>query len=218
MLFSRPARFIRHSSRDELVSKFPNETLDRPGAGFPEGADGPTPWNIIRDLHQIICVGLSTVTMRKAVESFRHPKRALTTGRALATAFVRVKFGNVGKGFDDISRVVENDNRARAGHASCTDQRIEIVRQIEHIHLLLGFAAIRTASLEFKFFACLENFGRRTAGYERLEFPSIAQPATERGIVDQLPDRDLADLDFIVTGLFDMAADADDAGTGIIWR
>ncbi len=98
------------------------------------------------------------------------------------------------------------------------DERIEIVRQIEHIDFLLGLLAVGPLALELELLAGLEDFGRGTAGNDGLELASVAQAAAERRIVDQFADRDLADFDFVIAGLLHMAAEADDARAGVVGR
>src|SRR5262249_2015426 len=98
------------------------------------------------------------------------------------------------------------------------DERIEIVRQIEHVHILLDFTAVRPPALEFEFFAGLENFGRRSPGNHGFEFAAVAQAASESWVIDQFADRDLSDLNFVIAWPLDVPAEADDARARVVRR
>ena len=98
------------------------------------------------------------------------------------------------------------------------DERVEIVGQVEHVDLLLGFLAVQAPALELELLARLEDFGRGAAGDDRLELAPVAQAAAEGRVVDQLAEGDLADLDLVVARPLHLAAEADDAGAGVVGR
>ena len=60
------------------------------------------------------------------------------------------------------------------------------------------------------------NLGGGAAGDDGLEFPSGAQAAAEILVENQLAEGRFPDFNFVIAGLPDMAADADDAGTGVV--
>src|SRR5688572_5793893 len=84
-------RFIRGAFGFELISKLLDEAQHRPRTGFTESADGPA-LNVLRDVDEVIRVLFATVSVRHAMQCFAHPERTFTARRALAAAFVRVKF------------------------------------------------------------------------------------------------------------------------------
>ena len=137
--------------------------------------------------------------MRQAMQRFGHPERTFAARRALAAAFVRVKFGDVRQRFDDVRRIIHHDDRARTGHAAGGNQRIEIVRQIEHVDLLLDVFAVRPFALELKFLAGFENFRRRAAGNDRFQFAAVAQARRRNaGSLINCADRRFADFDLVI--------------------
>src|SRR5579871_2446058 len=86
------ARFISGAFGDKFILELRDKTLNRPGAGFTEGADRAAARNVVRDADQIIGVLLAAVTVGQAMQGLVHPQSAFAAGRALAAAFVRVKF------------------------------------------------------------------------------------------------------------------------------
>src|SRR5262245_19601680 len=116
-----------------------------------------------------------------------------------------VKLGDISERCDNVSGIVQDDSRARTGHAARGDERIEIVRQLEHIDLLLGILSLESA-FDFEVLAGLENLSRRAARNDRLEFASILQTAPEFRIINKLTDGYFTDLDFIITRFFYMTA------------
>ena len=75
-------------------------------------------------------------------------------------------------------------------------------------------AAVRV--LELEGFVAAQDFRRRSAGNDGLEFAAVLGPAAQ--VVDQLAHRDLADFDFVIAGPLHVAADADDARAGVVRR
>src|SRR5260370_5507862 len=92
-----PALFIGRASRHKLIFELGNEALHRPGTGFAEGANGAPPRDVVGDLDEVICIGLSSLTMGQTMKGLGHPERAFPARSALATALVRVKLTQVRK-------------------------------------------------------------------------------------------------------------------------
>ena len=88
-------------------------------------------------LHEVIRVALAAFAVREAMQRLAHPERAFAAGRALAAAFVRVKLAMFASAStmsveSSITMIALEPDMLPGG-----DERIEIVRQIEHVHLLL---------------------------------------------------------------------------------
>src|SRR5881392_1963244 len=110
-------RFICRASVLKLIFELLHEAQHRPGARFAEGANRPA-LDVLRDVQQVIGVLFASVTVREAMQRFRHPERTLPARRALAATLVRVELGYVGQRLDDVGRVVYHDNGPRTAHAA----------------------------------------------------------------------------------------------------
>src|ERR1035437_5949375 len=216
--FLRTARFIGGAFGNKFVFELRYETLHRPGAGFAERANRAAAGNVVGDLHEVIRVLLAAFAVRETVQRLAHPERTFAAGRALAAAFVRVKFGKVRERPDNIHAVIHHDDRARTAHRTGGGKRIKIVRQIEHVGLDQNLFTLGVLFLELKFFTGLQNFRGRTAGNNRFQLAPIAQSAAKFRVVDEFANRRLTDFDFVVAGAFYMAAQADDARAGVVRR
>src|SRR5258706_4238284 len=212
----RPAFLIRGATRDKLVLELPDKTLHWPRASFSERANRPATGDVVRNPDQVVRVALAPFAMSQTMQGFGHPQRTFAARGALAAAFVRVKLRDIRERLDDVRRIVEHNDGAGAGHAAGRDEGIKIVRQIEQTQLLLGLFAIRSSRLEFEFLAGFENLCRGTAGNHGFQFPSVAQASPKGGVEDEFANGDFANFDFIITGFFDVAAEADDAGAGVV--
>src|SRR5262249_36550969 len=158
---------------------------------------------------------LPALAARQTMQRLGHPQRTFAARRALATTLVRIKFGDVAKRFDDVGGIIQYDDRARTRHATSSNERIEIVRQIEHTQFLLHILPVRAAPFQLKLLVRSKHFRRRTAGNNGLELASVEQSAAEFRIVDELSQGRLADLDLVVTRPLHMAADAHNTRAGI---
>ena len=126
--FFRATLFIGSAFGNEFIFELRDKTLHRPRAGFAEGANRLTARNIVGDLHEIIRVALAAFTVGETMERLAHPKRAFAAGRALAAAFVGVKFADVRERLDDVHGVIHHDDGAGTGHRAGGGERVEVVR------------------------------------------------------------------------------------------
>src|SRR5204863_4920436 len=92
--FDSATPFIRRAPRNKLVFELVHKAQHRPGAGFAEGADGPS-LDVLCDMDQIIRVLLAPEPVREAMQRLAHPERTFAAGSALAAALVRVELGDV---------------------------------------------------------------------------------------------------------------------------
>ena len=155
--FFRTTFFIGGAFGNEFVLELCDKTLHRPGTGFAERANRASAGNVVGDLHEVIGVRRAALAVGKAVQRLAHPKRALAAGRALAATFVRVKLADVRQRLHDVHAVVHHDDGAGTAHRAGLDERIKIIRQVEHVHLLLHVLAVHLA-LELELLAGLQNF------------------------------------------------------------
>src|ERR1035437_10270286 len=101
--FLRATFFIGGAFGDKFVFELRQETLHRRRTGFAERANRAATGNGVGDLHEVIRVLLAAFAVRETVQRLAHPERTFAAGRALAAAFVRVKFGKVRQRTDDVS-------------------------------------------------------------------------------------------------------------------
>ena len=66
------------------------------------------------EFEQVVGILRPTLAVGKPVQGLGHPKGALAARSALSATLVRIKFGDVRQGLDDVRRIVEHNNRARA--------------------------------------------------------------------------------------------------------
>src|SRR6266513_223241 len=115
--FDRMARLVRGAFRLKLILELVDKTEHRPGAGLAEGANGPALY-VFGDVEEIIRVLPAALAVREPAQGLAHPEGAFATGRALSTAFVRVKLRDVGQRLDHVRRIVHDNDGARAAHAA----------------------------------------------------------------------------------------------------
>ena len=193
-----PAFLVRRAPGDEFILELGHEALHRPRTGLAKGADRASARDVVGNLDQVIGVNLAAFPMGEAMQGLGHPERAFAAGGALAAAFVRVKLRDVRQRLDDVSGIVQHDNRARTRHAAGGDERVEVIRQIEHLHLLLGLLAVQAPALELELLPGLEDLRRRAAGNDCLQLPPLPQAAAKSGIIDELPNGDFAHLNLVI--------------------
>src|SRR3954470_13152199 len=211
-----PAFLIGFALRDELIFEFSNETLHRPRARFSEGTDCAPTRDVVRNLEEVIGIHGAALTVRHAMERFGHPQGTFTARGALAAAFVRVEFGQVGERFHNVHGIIHHNNGTRTRHGPSRHQGIEVVGKVEHIQFLLDIFAIGALFLEPKFFTGLEYFRRAATWDNGLEFAALAETSAKIVLENEFADGCLADFDLVVAWLFNLAAQADDAGACVI--
>src|ERR1035441_2638627 len=217
-VFLRAARFIGGAFGDNFVFELRHETLHRPGTRFAERANRAATGNVVGDLHEIIRVLRAAFAVREAMQRLAHPKRTFAAGRALAAAFMRVKFGEVRERLDDVHAVVHDDDRAGTAHRAGLRERIEIVRQIEHVGLNQNFLALGVLFLELEFLASFQDFRGRTARNDGFQLATVAETAAKIFVKKQFAQSRLAYFNLVIAGVLALAAQADDACAGIVRR
>ena len=197
----------------EFVSELRDEALGGPGAGFAEGADGPA-GDVVGDGLERVGVALHAAAGEQAVGDFLHPERAFAAGGALAAALVGVKFVDVIERPDHVAGVVQDDDAAGAGHRADGGEGIEIHWDVLEADLAFGHRAVGLFLLDLVTLGGAQHLGGRAAGDDGLDLAARLEAAAD--IVDQFAHGERADLDFEIAGLLHIAADAEDAGAGVI--
>ena len=96
------------------------------------------------------------------------------------------------------------------------NQRIEIIGQIEHVDSTVPCR--RPFCLSLNFSPALKTLAEDPPGMTALSFRPSRRPPPKTGSIDEFADGGLADFDFVIAGLLDVAAEADDAGAGVVGR
>jgi len=105
--------FVSVNSILDFVSEGSYQTLNWPGSGVTQSANGMT-LNLVRELLKHVDFGEVSVAKFHALEHVYHPSCSLSARRALSTTFVLVELGEAQNSIDDIGLVVHNDNGSRA--------------------------------------------------------------------------------------------------------
>src|SRR6202047_2785673 len=95
----------------DLRPEVAQQALHRPGRAVAEGADGVA-FDLGGDFHQHVDLALLRAAFGHALEHPPHPAHAFAARRALAAALVLVEIRDTRHGFDDVARLV-NDNDGR---------------------------------------------------------------------------------------------------------
>ena len=104
--------------------------------------------------------------------------------------------------------VVHDDDAAGAGHGAALGHGVEVHGDVHDAEF--------TAVLELELFIGTQHFGGTAARDDGFQFAAGFETAAED--VDDFAHGDLTDFDFVVAGLLHIAADAEDAGAGVVRR
>src|SRR5579872_4215503 len=143
--------------------------------------------DLVRDVDQHLDVARHAFAFQDALEHEFQPVAAFTARRALTARFMREETHERKRSLDEIGRIVEDDDGARAEHRAVLGHVLVIVRHVEMLFEETGRAA--------------------AARLHRQEFASVAQ--TAGAIVDQLTQR-RSERNFVIARLLHVAADGDD--------
>ena len=110
--------------------------------------------------------------------------------------------------------VVEHDDRPGPAHRPGGGQTVEVVRDVENAHLLLGKRAVGLAELEAELLSHAQDLRGGPTGDDRLEFAPLAEAAAE--VLEDLAEGQRAVLDLEAAGLPHVARNANEAGAGIV--
>ena len=88
----RVLSFVAVNSVFDLMTEGSYQTLDGPGSGITQSADGVT-LNLVRELLKHVNFSKVCVAKFHALEHVDHPSCSLSARRALSTTFVLVKLG-----------------------------------------------------------------------------------------------------------------------------
>ena len=105
--------FVSVNSILDFVSEGSYQTLNWPGSGVTQSANGVT-LNLVRELLKHVDFGEVSVAKLHALEHVDHPSCSLSARRALSTTFVLVELGEAQNSIDYIGLVIHNDNGSRA--------------------------------------------------------------------------------------------------------
>ena len=105
--------FVSVNSILDFVSEGSYQTLNWPGSGVTQSANGMT-LNLVRELLKHVDFGEVRVAKLHALEHVDHPSCSLSARRALSTTFVLVELGEAQNSIDYIGLVIHNDNGSRA--------------------------------------------------------------------------------------------------------
>src|SRR5215472_1992246 len=108
-----------------LRPEMADQALHRPSGGVAQSADGVS-LDLEGDVEQHVDLGDFRLTLHHPLHHAPHPAGAFATRRALAAAFVLVELRERRDRFDDIGRLVHDDDRRRAEAALHLAQRVEI--------------------------------------------------------------------------------------------
>ena len=128
---------------------------------------------------------------------------------------MRVELVDVRERPDHVDGVVHDDDPAGSAHGPDHGQRIKVHGHIldapivvDHLGADLALALVALPELE--------DLGRGSARDDRLERAARERAAAD--LVQQLPERDFSDLEFIVARPPHVAGDAEDAGSRVVGR
>ena len=107
-----------------LGAKVADETLNGPGGGVSEGADGVS-FDLACDLLEHVDLLELCVADNHAIHDGREPRTSLATGSALAAALVLVKLAQSRDCCDDIGALVHHD------HGSGSESRFDVSQSIK---------------------------------------------------------------------------------------
>ena len=201
-------RVLRLGVGEQLVAEFPDDRLHRPGRRFAEGADRAAV-DLIGHAFQRVDVGRAGFSGDEAVGNLLHPGRTFAARRALAAGFVGVERVQIVEHPRHLAGVVEHDHAAGACHRATRRERVEVHLDVPEIEIL--GRAVR--ALEFENLVTFQDLRRRTTGNDSLEFAPVLWSAAH--VVEQLAHRDLADLDFEITGILHIARDTENPRAGV---
>ena len=178
----------------DVLLEVPHQTLDGPGGGVAQGADG-VPLDLAADLLEHRDLPLVGVALLHADEDVLQPGGALPAGGALAARFVLVEVGQAADGGDHVDGVVEHGDR---GGAEARSAGAEVVELHD------GLVAV----------VLVEDGDGGAAGDAGLDgVPAVAHAAAV--LLDELPEGDghaLLDDD----GVLDVAGDGEELGAAVV--
>lgn len=179
--------------RLKLRPEVPDQTLDGPGEGLAEGADGVA-LNLLGELLHHVDLALARGAGLEAVHDLLGPLGALTAGRALAARLVVVELAQAGDGADDVGRLVHDDD------GSGTETGLGVLERVEVHELVVADV--------------LGEDGRGGAtGDDSLQVVPTASDATAV-LVDQLLKGD-GHLLLDGSGVVDVTGDTEKLGTSV---
>jgi hypothetical protein len=114
----------------DLVAVVSDETLDWPGSGIAQGADGVT-LDLLGELPQHVDLGVVSLANFHALERVGQPAGSLAARSALSAALVLVELAQPQDRLDDVGRIVHHD------HRRCPQPALQLPQGVEvHQHIL----------------------------------------------------------------------------------
>lgn len=93
----------------QLGTEVPDETLDGPGEGLAQGADGVA-LDLLGEFLEHVDLALAGLALLHALHHLGGPLASLAAGGALAATLVLVELGQTGDGADDVGGLVHDDD------------------------------------------------------------------------------------------------------------
>src|SRR6266540_1834244 len=174
----------------ELVAEALHVLDDRPRGEVAERAQALAQ-DPVADREQEVELGLLGAPFLELLEQLHHPARPLPAGRALAARLVHVELGRAERQLHHAGAVVDHDHRRRSELRSRLRDRVEVEIRVELVRR--------------------HHRGRRAAGDDRLQLPSLGDAASD--VVDQLP-QGRTELELVVAGPLDVSGQGEDDGSG----
>ena len=106
-----------------------DETLNRPGEGLAQSADGVA-LNLLGEFLEHVDFALLGNAIFETLHHLQGPLAPLTAGSALATALVLVEGGETADGADNVGALIHDD------YSGCSETRLGVFQGIE-VHELV---------------------------------------------------------------------------------